>query len=445
MHHQLQDEVLTVETREDPLGQDGHQRDSKVSKLKLLAVSFAYPPMLEPRAIQVSRLLQHLDASSTLICADYEDKDILQDLTFAGGGTHLDKLVRVPFPWRSKARKLVGRLLNKLKVPLWDKSPDNLRPWKKPVVKAIEKMVSHDRYAPDVLLTFSYPLTDALIGLELNRKLGVPWVAHFSDPWTDNPTSRLDPLSKAVHRRMEREVVETADRLVFTSEETIDLIMGKYPARLRAKTRVLPHAFEPEIYSSLKEGSTQKITVRYLGTLYGPRTPKPFFSALERLLIANPEVLTDVCFEIIGDTSGMNLDAMGLRNLPNGLVHIAPPVGYMRSIELMVSADGLLVVDAPAEKSVFLPSKLIDYVGSGRPILGITPPGAAASLIDRMGGWVADPGNIEAGIEALTAFLGYIRSQRNTTRSPWGNPLVRRSYEASEVAELFNQILRELI
>jgi len=442
--HYLSDEVLTIETRENPLEHNGYQRVSKAARPKLLAVSFAYPPMLEPRAIQVSRLLRHLDVSSTLVCAEYEGKDVFQDLTFTVGGTHLDKLVRVPFPG-NKARKLAARLLNKLKVPLWDKSPDNLRPWKKPVVKAIEKMVSHDGYAPDVLVTFSYPLTDALIGLELGRKLGVPWVAHFSDPWTDNPSSRLDPLSKVVHRRMEREVVETADRLVFTSEETVDLIMGKYPAGLRAKTRVLPHAFEPEIYSSLQESSSKKITVRYLGTLYGSRTPKPLFSALERLLITNPEVLTDVCFEIIGDTSGMNFEAMGLQNLPNGLVHIAPSVGYMRSIELMASADGLLVVDAPAEKSVFLPSKLIDYVGSGRPILGITPQGAAASLIDRLGGWIADPGNVEASTEAVTSFLGYIRSQRNKTRSPWGNPLVRRSYEASEVAELFNQILKELI
>jgi hypothetical protein len=43
-------------------------------------------------------------------------------------------------------------------------------------------------------------------------------------------------------------------------------------------------------------------------------------------------------------------------------------VGYQESLKLMSEADALLVIDAPADQSVFLPSKLIDYIGAGRPI-----------------------------------------------------------------------------
>lgn len=413
-----------------------------MSQLNLLAISFAYPPMLEPRAVQVSRLLRHLEASTVLICADYDD-GTPKDLMFVSEDeSHLERLVRVPFSV-SKPRRVASFILDKLRVPLWDKYLDHLRSWQKPVVQAVEKLISRNHYQPEVLLTFAYPLTDFLIGLELKRRYGFPWVAHFSDPWTDNPSSHLDPISKAVHRRMERKVVDAADRLVFTSEETVNLVMGKYPANLRAKSRVVPHAFEPALYSGRK-GSTPKITVRYLGTLYGRRTPKPLFVALERILVLSPELLTDVCFEIVGDTCGLNLDEMGLRNLPEGLVTITSQLDYLKSVDLMVSADGLLVIDAPARQSVFLPSKLIDYVGAGRPILGITPPGAAGQLIERLGGWVADPADVEATTEAVREFLSYIRSQRSSEPNAWGDPDVRRAYEATGVAESFKRVLEEL-
>jgi hypothetical protein len=47
----------------DPAG-----NPDKSTAPKLLAISYSYPPKEEPRAIQVSRLLKHLNASTVLIC-----------------------------------------------------------------------------------------------------------------------------------------------------------------------------------------------------------------------------------------------------------------------------------------------------------------------------------------------------------------------------------------
>jgi glycosyltransferase involved in cell wall biosynthesis len=92
--------------------------------------------------------------------------------------------------------------------------------------------------------------------------------------------------------------------------------------------------------------------------------------------------------------------------VPDGLpVTLRDPVDYTESLALMRASDALLVVDAPAERSVFLPSKLVDYLGAGRPIVALTPPGAAADLVDRAGGWVADPADPVAGADALAAAL----------------------------------------
>ena len=65
----------------------------------------------------------------------------------------------------------------------------------------------------------------------------------------------------------------------------------------------------------------------------------------------------------------------------------------------------LLVIDAPADDSLFLPSKLIDYLPLRRPILGLTPlRGASADLIRRLGYPVVAPDDeaaIAGQIEAL--------------------------------------------
>jgi glycosyltransferase involved in cell wall biosynthesis len=70
-------------------------------------------------------------------------------------------------------------------------------------------------------------------------------------------------------------------------------------------------------------------------------------------------------------------------------------------------ADVLLVVDAPSDgDSVFLPSKLVEYLAFRTPILGLTPrAGASARLLDRLGCLVAAPEDDGEIAEALSTLL----------------------------------------
>ena len=161
------------------------------------------------------------------------------------------------------------------------------------------------------------------------------------------------------------------------------------------------------------------------------------------ILSDNTRALEGVCFELIGVVNPPTLVDSGIENLPPGLITIKPPVSYQESCSLSAAADGLLMIDAPAARSVFLPSKLIEYVGAGRPILGLTPPGAAANLIRELGGWVADPTDDNAMKQTVTSFLSYL----NKPEQPeiWGKAEVRRQYEAPVVSKTFEIILRELL
>ena len=406
---------------------------------KLLAISFAYPPLAYPRSIQVSRLLNNIQCETTLICA--EDPSARTDSTIGPEANgNLRRLIRVPF--RSTA---LERLQNKVAYRLsprlwnsWNRTPDQYRPWKQAVLKTLGGL-SFD--GSHVLVTFSHPLVDHVIGVELKRRLTMPWVAHFSDPWTDSPFLRLDSYTLGKNLELERKTIEDADRLIFTSRETVEKVMSKYPVSLHAKARVLPQCYDEALFATPEE-KQETIVVRHVGNFYGNRTPEPLFKTIEATLSSHPDRLKSVRFELIGAHESIT-ESETLQKLPEGLVSVKPVVDYQESLNLMSSADGLLVIDAPAEISMFLPSKLIDYIGAGRPIMGFTPTGAAAGVIRGLGGWVTDPHLSDFGIQVFCEFLDHLRTTKSRTEV-WGERSVRARYDVKQIATEFEAIVGEL-
>jgi len=414
-----------------------------LNNFKLLAISFAYPPLAYPRSIQVARLLKHLDTSTVIVCA--EEKYARKDLTLETNvEPKLEKCLRVPF-LTSRWKNIAGRISHYLPFPLWNKTPDRYRSWNPIALKVVKNFIHYSRYKPDIMLTFGQPMSVHLLGLELKNHYGWPWVAHFSDPWVDNPLNKLDSLTRSVNYSLERKVLEAAERIVFASDETVDLVMAKYPEEWKRKARVLPHSFDPELYPEPLPNHNSQIIIRHVGNFYRKRTPKPLFETLKYILSSNPDCLSNVCFELIGAINPLSRYKKRFASLPKGLVSIKSSIPYHESLKQMISADGLLIIDAPAKISVFLPSKLIDYIGARRPILGFTPAGTSSRLIQNLGGWVADPNDATAMAEKLGSFLSFLRNNRSYDKSAWGKSSVRKKYEASVVAKSFKEVLCALL
>ncbi len=415
-------------------------------RLKLLAVSLAYPPLAYPRSIQVARLLKFLDASTVLVCCD--EPGARKDLTIEPDAeAKLAACLRVPFEL-SRGQRFFDSIFYRFHKRLWNRrnmAPDNYGSWKTAVLSEIERYRRENDYRPDAIVTFAQPFTDHLIGLELKKRYGLPWLAHFSDPWVDNPFNKYDEETQALNLSLERKVVESADILAFTSQETIDLVMAKYPGDWRLKAQVLPQSFDPSLFQNARSTKDRRITIRYVGNFYGNRTARPLIAALQLMVENDQASLDDICFELIGISDASVIRDAGGDALPAGLLNVYPSVEYSESLRLMTQADGLLVIDAPAELSVFLPSKLIDYIGAGRPVLGITPPGTAADFIRQLGGPVADPSDTQKIRDILVSFIDLLRERRQASvNTPWGTPEVREQFEAAIVAKSFEFMLKRL-
>jgi hypothetical protein len=396
--------------------------------MKVVFFSYAYPPLKYPRSIQVGRLALHSRHDIRVIgCDDASGRDP----TIPGDApARRLEIVRVPrkVPAIGTPRWLVDRLC----------VPDVQRSW---ALEAARRALADCWLGTaDVLVTFGDPMSDHLAGAALKRATGSPWIAHFSDPWADNPYRRHRWLTLPVHRALEARVVAQADRLVFTSPETVDLVMRKYPAAWRGKARVLPHAFDAALYSRAHAPSPRRI-LRHVGNFYPPRSPAPLLAALARIAASGPRLLEGVQVDLVGHIDDRVDFRRELAALPAGLVSVRAPVDYRMSLELMVDADLLFVIDAAFESSVFLPSKLVDYLGAGRPIFAISPPGAAANLVTRLGGWAADPERIGEIVGGLVAALSLPDPEEDR---PWGDPRVRAEFEAVRIGTQFDAIVDEL-
>ncbi len=423
---------------------ENHYASASAFQPELLAISFYYPPANNPRAVQVARLLRHTRLGTSLVCAAYLDSaDRRDELLVTESERSLQNIYRVPFRVSPLERKITA-LVRRVARPFWDEWPDNSRAWKDTVVSFLTTKFQQEQIMPKAMITFGSPMSDHLIGLELKRLYKLPWLAHFSDPWVDNPFKNYGWLTGKANLKMERQVVESADRLLFTSEETIDLVMSKYPDELRNNCRVLTHSYEGNKYK-FRKSTGQEVIIRFLGDLYGPRTPRPLFAALALIQREEPKSLENLKFEFVGSMCELNVWEMGLRELPANLVVLRDTVPNSASLELMSEADGLLVIDAPADMSPFLPSKLVDYMGAGRPVLGITPPGTASRLIKSLGGWVGNPADLRQVKDALLEFIRTLRDLRTKEQHMWGESAVRLRFDANSVGEEFRDLVMELV
>ena len=178
----------------------------------------------------------------------------------------------------------------------------------------------------------------------------------------------------------------------------------------------------------------------HTGRFYaGLRTPLPVLRALADLnarerLAGSLEVL------FVGPHVGeFARDAAALGVAPLVRFHSrVPPAEATRIAE---GADVLLVIDAPsAGPSVFLPSKLIDYLPCRRPILGVTPEeGASASLLRRLGCPVAPPNDVAAIASELGRLVARWREGRLQVGEAFDR--VAAEFDISRTTRLLHDVL----
>ena len=408
------------------------------SSLYVAIVATRWLPNRTPASILNARLLGALDWTGCVYLPD----------------TKVEGFVSLPLPHQYRVIKLSvpfssgfsSRIMRRLGL---HQCPDRLIAWSFQVARRVVKDVRV--VVPDLLVTLGKHDSAHVVGLLVHRKFPqIPWVAVFSDPWVDLEQFGYIQFKSGtvrwINMRLEAAVVSSVDRLIVTSEETRALFAARYPAEVASKIHAVPSSYDQRLFQLSSTGFPRldnKLIIRYLGDFYGPRSPKPLLEALRSLWEIDPACANSIQIELIGRFRPDDADDCRelMRHLDN--VHLLDDVEYLQALKLMVDSDVLLVIDAPAKVSPFLPSKLVEYIGANRPILGLTSPGPSRTLIERANGLVADVRNREEIVKVLIELCNICQSAGLESLMP--PPELRREFEVRQVSQRFENIVSPLL
>lgn len=336
---------------------------------RILMVAYHFPPLAGSSGIQRTlRFVQHLPDFGW-------EAVVLTAATRAYERTSDDLLREIP-PHTTVCRAMALDASRHLaiagKYPAAFARPDRWVSWRFDGVRQGMKLIR--TLKPSVIWS-TYPIATAhVIGAELHRRSGLPWIADFRDPMAQ-PGYPTDPITWQSFDRIERDTIALADVSFFTTPSAARLYRARYPARARC-IDVLENgydeasfhfgAIDEERAGPLSDGC---LTLLHSGIVYPQeRDPTQLMAALQQLALDG--TIKPGKFRVrfrapVAETLLLQL-AQRFDVMP--YIEVLPAIGYREALTEMQRADGLLVMQAQ-NCNEQIPAKVYEYLRTGQPLI----------------------------------------------------------------------------
>jgi hypothetical protein len=332
--------------------------------------------------------------------------------------------------------------------------PDAFTDWLVPAV--IAGLLAISRTKAQAIYSSAPYFTNHLAGYALALLTGLPWIAHFRDPWIIGASENHPPddLYFKINHRLERMIIARANAVVCVTEEHAAELRAAYNRMPPSKFTVVMNGFDGSEWEEANQilqqnppqdaGTPQKFRIAYAGTLYMRRSPAPLFQALRTLIDAGEMAPGEVSVELIGwceSSEGHTVTNLISQARLEKNVSIIGPLNRFDAWRRLSQSDLLLLL---AEGLVTqIPGKTFEYLKTYRPILALTSEGAVANLLRRTGGgWVVNPNDLTGVINAIRECY-YSWKHRLPGRSP--DPTIVESFDrrrtTGRIAELLNSLV----
>jgi glycosyltransferase involved in cell wall biosynthesis len=288
----------------------------------------------------------------------------------------------------------------------------------------------------DAVLTTAPPFSTHLVGNNLSRRHGLPWVAEYRDNWTTNPLYRRSPPIQWFNRMLERRFLAAADAVVVVSEAASAEFRTSFRG-LDSKIHVARNGFDPDDLPP-PGPRAESFEIAYAGSLELRRDPRPFFRALARTTERRPEIGKEIRLHLMGWVVDWVIEAANEAVGPDR-VTFDGLVSHREALHRASRAAVLLGITTRVEAGgAGLTSKLFEYVGLRRPVLMLAPEGPARQLVRDAGcGLSADPDDVEEIAGALARLFDEWRNQSERVASEqFISGLTRRATAQSVAAAL---------
>lgn len=241
--------------------------------------------------------------------------------------------------------------------------PDTEKRWRKPALRAATEFLKKGKV--DAIISV-WPVTSHLIAEKMKAEFGIPWIADFPDPWSENHDYPYGKIRKWFDRKLEIKTIKTADVLTAASPGYAE----KEESVNRRKVEAIPLGFDPAAGYDKQFLLTKKFTVTYTGTIYtNKQDPTKLLKAVSELI--KEGVMDEENLEIRFFGSPRSWLRKSILEL--GLQKVAfeyGPVSKTESIAKQRESQILLILGWEDEKETGIYTlKTFEYLAAKRPIL----------------------------------------------------------------------------
>lgn len=410
---------------------------------RLLMIAYHFPPLAGSSGIQRTlRFVQHLPKfgwEPIVLSADpraYErtSEDLMNDIPE-------NIIVRRAFALdTARHLSIGGRYIGAMA------RPDRWVSWKIGAVREGMRMIKE--FKPSAIWS-TYPIATAhLIGAELQRLSGLPWIADFRDPMAQEGYP-ADPLVWQSYKSIEERTLSTASYSTFTTPSAARTYQLRYPGSAE-RVVVLENGYDEESFAAVEGHGTQNqkihpeaVTLLHSGIVYPEeRDPTQFFEALGQLKAKGKIQAGTLKIRFRASVHDDLLNALARKYDIVEFIDCQPPIPYREALLEMLNADGLLVMQA-SNCNEQIPAKIYEYLRAKRPILALTDPlgDTAVTLRNARAGDIARLDSSLEICDVLPAFIEAIRYSNPTLPLVPAVEQVSRLRRTAQLSELLDSAL----
>mgnify|MGYP001613912504 CR=1 FL=1 len=255
--------------------------------------------------------------------------------------------------------------------------PDARKFWIKPSVRFLTTYLNENKI--DAIVSTGPPHSMHLIALGLKKKFPrLPWIADFRDPWTNIDFYQelgLMGWADRKHHRLERAVLDTADRVVCVGKTWTDELrqLASPGKQLSERFDVIMNGFDDADVFKGDITRDEKFSLAHIGTLNKSRNPHLLWEVLKKECASNKLFAEKLEIKLVG-----KVDAAVLASIENaGLTPYLKLIDYLPHGEVLRIQQEcrvllLLVNDTPNSKGI-ITGKYFEYMASRTPVLTIGP------------------------------------------------------------------------
>ena len=336
----------------------------------ILLIAFHFPPEALPGAVRPSRFFQYLPefGYEAEVLTSAVQKEVHPRIHPVPATTYI--------PNKYTLAGAVEILLHKL---VWT---EMALLWTGPAALKARRLIKDKPIS--AMISTAPPANTHLAALVVKLRYGIPWIADFRDPVFDNPIGQdFGRMHTASNRLAEKLVFRHADIILAVSDVVAGWWRDQYP-QYAHKIHVIWNGYNPaeDLAGSPIPPRPYRV-LAHIGNLYAARRPDIITNAIVRLFSTNclhPENIRLQFVGEIGDDVWAGSHSL-LQLKQDGVMTCTGLLPRPEALKLTGESDYLMLLDIQQGKGYTVPSKLFEYVRTGRPILAVTQPGSPVERI----------------------------------------------------------------